>query len=98
MKFALRAIAAQPLGYLVAVLHDTSLAFDWNIPAHPSALMTRRYEFGYATERRISPGAVLVPGHTVAADQLAYGGAAAPPAGQPFARRRPPGHPGASRR
>jgi hypothetical protein len=74
MKFALRAIAAQPLGYLAAVLHDTSLAFDWNILAHPSALMTRRYEFGYATERWISPGAVLVPGHTVAADQRAYGG------------------------
>jgi hypothetical protein len=85
MKFALRTIAAQPLGYLVAVLHDTSLTFDWNIPAHPSALMTRRYEFGYATERWISPGAVLVPGHTVAADQLAYGGATGTRAVPPFA-------------
>ena len=85
MKFALRAIAAQPLGYLAAVLHDTSLAFGWNIPAHPSALMTRRYEFGYATDQWISPGAVLVPGHTVAADQLAYGGAASTRAVQPFA-------------
>jgi hypothetical protein len=85
MKFALRAIAAQPLGYLAAVLHDTSLAFDWNIPAHPSALMTRRYEFGYGTDQWISPGAVLVPGHTVAADQLAYGGAASTRAVQPFA-------------
>ena len=49
MAFALRAITAQPLGYAAAVLHDVSLAFDWNIPAHPSSLMIRRYEFGYAT-------------------------------------------------
>jgi len=85
MKFALRAIAAQPFGYLTAVLHDVSLAFDWTIPAHPSALMTRRYEFGYATDGWISPGAVLVPGHTVAADQRAYGGTARTRAIQPFA-------------
>ena len=85
MSFALRAIAAQPLGYLTAVLHDVSLSFDWNIPPHPSALMTRRYEFGYATEHWISPGAVLVPGHTVASDQRAYGGATATRAVQPFA-------------
>jgi hypothetical protein len=85
MSFALRAIAAQPLGYLTAVLHDVSLSFDWNVPPHPSALMTRRYEFAYATEHWISPGAVLVPGHTVASDQRAYGGATATRAVQPFA-------------
>ncbi len=84
MSFALRAIAAQPLGYLTAVLHDVSLSFDWNIPPHPSALMTRRYEFAYATEHWIAPGAVLVPGHTVASDQRAYGGATATRAVQPF--------------
>jgi hypothetical protein len=85
MNFALRAIAAQPLGYLCAVLHDVSLAFEWNIPAHPSVLMTRRYEFGYATDQWISPGAVLVPGHTVASDQRAYAGAAGTRAVPPFA-------------
>jgi hypothetical protein len=85
MNFALRAIAAQPLGYLGAVLHDVSLAFEWNIPAHPSALMTRRYEFAYATRHWISPGAVLVPGHTVASDQRAYGGATGTRAVPPFA-------------
>jgi hypothetical protein len=47
--------------------------------------MTRRYEFGYATDEWISPGAVLVPGHTVAADQRAYGGATRTRAIQPFA-------------
>jgi hypothetical protein len=85
MRFALRAIAAQPFGYLTAVLHDASLAFEWNIPAHPSALMTRRYQFGYATRPWISPGAVLVRGHTVAADQRAYGGVMRTRAIQPFA-------------
>lgn len=85
MGFALRAIAAQPLGYATAVLHDVSLAFYWDIPAHPSALMTRRYEFGYATRRWISPGAVLVGGHTVASDQRAYGGTTGTRAVPPFA-------------
>ena len=85
MNFALRAIAAQPLGYLTAVLHDVSLSFDWNVPPHPTALMTRRYEFARATEHWISPGAAVVPGHTVASDQRAYGGAAATRAVQPFA-------------
>ena len=84
LNFALRAIAAQPFGYLAAVLHDVSLAFGWIIPAHPSALMTRRYEFGAATERWISPDAALVPGHTVASDQRAYGGAAGTRAVPPF--------------
>jgi hypothetical protein len=85
MKFALRAIAAQPLGYLAAVLHDISLAFGWNIPAHPSALMTRRYEFGYATRPWISPDAVVAGDHTVASDQRAYGGTAGTRAVPPFA-------------
>jgi hypothetical protein len=85
LHFALRAIAAQPLDYLAAVLHDMSLSFDWNLPAHPSALMTRRYEFSYGTEHWIAPGARLVRGHTVASDQLAYGGAAGTRAVQPFA-------------
>ncbi len=84
MNFALRAIAAQPGGYLAAVLHDAALSFAWTIPAHPSALMTRRYEFAYATEHWIAPGDVLVPGHTVASDELAYGGAASTRAVAPF--------------
>jgi hypothetical protein len=85
LNFALRAIAAQPLGYLTAVLHDFSLAFTWNLPGHPSALMTERYEFGYATRQWIAPGAAVAGGHTVASDQRAYGGAAATRAVPPFA-------------
>lgn len=85
LNFALRAIAAQPGGYLAAVLHDASLAFTWNIANHPSALTTRRYEFAYATQHWIAPGYVIVPGHTVASDQLAYGGVTSTRAVAPFA-------------
>jgi hypothetical protein len=85
MNFALRAIAAQPAGYLTAVLHDAALSFTWSIANHPSALMTRRYEFAYATKHWIAPGDVLVPGHTVASDELAYGGATSTRAVAPFA-------------
>lgn len=85
MRFALRAIAAQPGGYLTAVLHDVSLAFHWTTPGHPSALMTRRYEVAYATRHWISPNYAPVPGHTVASDEAAYGGATATRAVAPFA-------------
>jgi hypothetical protein len=85
MNFALRAIEAQPGGYLAAVLHDVALSFTWNIANHPSALMTRRYEFAYATRHWIAPGYAVVPGHTVASDELAYGGATSTSAVAPFA-------------
>jgi hypothetical protein len=85
LNFALRAIAAQPGAYLGDVLHDFSLTFDWNIPPHPAAYMTRRYEFAHATRHWISPGAVVVGRHTVASDQRAYGGATTTRAVPPFA-------------
>ncbi|MQY02130.1 hypothetical protein [Actinomadura macrotermitis] len=43
-SFALRAIAAQPLDYLQAVLSDTSLAFAWTPIAHPKRI---RPAFGF---------------------------------------------------
>jgi hypothetical protein len=86
LNFALRAIAAQPGAYLGAVLHDFSLTFDWDIPPHPTAEMTRRYQFAHATRHWISPGAVVVGSHTVASDERAYGGATVTRAVQPFAR------------
>src|SRR5262249_1458441 len=45
MSFALRAIAAQPGGYLADVAHDALLSFYWNNPDHPSVAMAQRYEF-----------------------------------------------------
>ncbi len=85
LHFALRAIAAQPGGYATAVLHDTALAFAWNIPDHPGAQMKQHYEFAFATRHWISPGFSLVPGHTVASDQLAYGGVTSTRAVEPLA-------------
>jgi hypothetical protein len=84
-SFALRAIAAQPADYLADVLHDASLTFYWNNPDHPSAVMTHRYQFAFATTNWISPGHVLGRGHTVAFDQLRYGGVASTSAVEPFA-------------
>ena len=85
MGFARRAILAQPGAYARAVLHDTALSFAWNIPSHPSVMMTHRYEFGYATHPWIAPGARLPHGQTVAADQIAYGGETGTRAVEPFA-------------
>jgi len=85
LNFALRAIAAQPGGYLTDVLHDFSLTFAWRVPPHPTAEMTRRYQFAHATRHWISPGSVVVGSHTVASDERAYGGATTTLAVQPFA-------------
>jgi hypothetical protein len=85
MSFALRAIAAQPGGYLSDVAHDAALTFYWNNPDHPSAAMASRYEFAYATRHWISPHYVLGKGHTVASEQLAYGGVTSTRAVEPFA-------------
>jgi hypothetical protein len=85
LDFALRAIAAQPGGYLAAVAHDASLAFYWNNPDHPSLAMAQRYEFGYATRHWIAPGFRLGKNRTVASDQLRYGGVSSTRAVEPFA-------------
>lgn len=85
MDFAVRAIVAQPGGYASAVLHDFALTFTWAIPDHPNALALRRYQFADATKHWIPPGFVIAPGHTVASDQLAYGGATSTRAISPFA-------------
>jgi hypothetical protein len=84
-NFALRAIIAQPAAYLGDVAHDASLSFYWSNPDHPSLAMAHRYEFAFATAHWISPGYVLVPGRTVASDQLRYGGVSSTRAVEPFA-------------
>ncbi|MEV5576475.1 hypothetical protein AB0L06_41145 [Spirillospora sp. NPDC052269] len=45
-RFALRAIAAQPLDYLGAVTHDTLRAFAWDRTIFPDKLTYDRYLFG----------------------------------------------------
>jgi hypothetical protein len=73
MRFALRAIIAQPGGYAADVLQDVALSFTWDRAPHPSRFILRRYEFSYATHHWISPSQPAGHDHTIASDQRAYG-------------------------
>jgi hypothetical protein len=85
--FALRAIAAQPGGYLAAVGHDLSLSFYWDRPVHPDAGIVNRYQFADAATAWVPAGMPTIGGGTVARDQAAYTGGhpAATRAVRPFA-------------
>jgi len=85
--FALRAIAAQPGGYVAAVAHDFALSFYWDRPVHPDAGIVDRYQFSDAATAWV-PATMRTPGGgTVAGDQAAYNGGRPAPtrAVQPFA-------------
>lgn len=86
-NFALRAIAAQPGGYVTATLHDFALSFTWNRPDHPSTNIVDRYQFADATKLWVSNNLRTTGGGTVLADQRAYTGGrdGATRAVQPFA-------------
>jgi hypothetical protein len=86
MDFALRAIAAQPGGYLTAVVHDIGLSFYWDRPVHPDTGITDRYQFADATTEWV-PATMRTPGGgTVAGDQARYAGQPSPTrAAGPFA-------------
>jgi hypothetical protein len=85
LDFARRAITAQPGAYATSVLHDFSLTFWWDNPEHPSPGAFARYKFARATHHWISPSYVTVQGHTVASDQLDYGGVTGTRVVEPFA-------------
>lgn len=85
MDFALRAISAQPGGYVRTVAGNVALSFTWDRPAYPSRHMNNRWEFTYGIQHWIPPQTVIAPGHTAASDDLAYGGVATTRAVQPFA-------------
>jgi hypothetical protein len=86
-NFALRAIEAQPGGYLTAVGHDVALSFYWDRPVHPDAGIVNRYQFADATTAWVPASMGAIGGGTVASDQAAYNGGrpAATRAVQPFA-------------
>jgi len=87
LDFALRAIAAQPGGYLAAVAHDFALSFYWDRPVHPDTGIVDRYQFSDAATAWV-PATMRTPGGgTVAGDQAAYNGGRPAPtrAVQPFA-------------
>ena len=78
LNFALRAIEAQPGGYLTAVGHDFGLSFYWNRPVHPDAGIVDRYQFAFADTPWV-PATMRTPGGgTVAGDQAAYAGQPSP--------------------
>ncbi len=87
LNFALRAIEAQPGGYVTAAGHDFALSFYWDRPVHPDAGIVDRYQFADATTAWVPPSMSALGGGTVASDQAAYdGGHLAPTrAVQPFA-------------
>jgi len=87
LNFALRAIAAQPGGYLTAVGHDVALSFYWDRPVHPDVGIVDRYQFADATTAWVPASMGARGGGTVATDQAAYNGGhpAATRAVQPFA-------------
>jgi hypothetical protein len=72
MKFALRAIEAQPVSYLHDVLDDFALTFTWNRPAHPSVAMSERYQFAFGTRSWLP--ATGATGQELALDQRIYTG------------------------
>ena len=74
LNFALRAIEAQPGGYVTAVGHDVALSFYWNRPVHPDAGIIDRYQFSDATTAWVPAGMRAIGGGTVAGDQAIYNG------------------------
>ena len=87
LDFALRAIAAQPGGYVTAVAHDFGLSLYWDRPVHPDAGIVDRYQFSDAATAWVPATMRTQGGGTVAADQAAYNGGRPAPtrAVQPFA-------------
>jgi hypothetical protein len=79
LNFALRAIEAQPAGYLTAAGHDVALSFYWDRPVHPDAGIVDRYQFADAATAWVPPGMRTIGGGTVAGDQAAYNGGRAAP-------------------
>jgi hypothetical protein len=89
LDFALRAIAAQPAGYLAAAGHDFLLSFYWDRPVHPDTGIIDRYQFADAATAWVPASMHTLGGGTVAGDQAAYDGHPSRPAPtravQPFA-------------
>jgi hypothetical protein len=88
LRFALRAIAAQPAGYAAAVGHDVSLSFYWKRPVHPKAAIVDRYQFADAATAWAPAHMPTRGGGTVAGDQALYNNGHPAPtrAVQPYAR------------
>ena len=70
--FALRAVLAQPLGYLHAVTDGLVLAVDWRRINYPSEYTTSHYYF-HLSPQVLPDNRAWIHGGTPAADATAYG-------------------------
>ena len=81
--FALRAIAAQPLGYLHAVLNGLALSAEWSRRPYPDAVTVSYYYFHL--DPQVVPALMLSPGGTGYSDAVQYGHATPSRVAEPYA-------------
>ncbi len=82
--FAVRAIEAQPLGYLHSVLHGLVLAVQWPRQPYPDAGTVYYYYF-HLTPQTIPANHSWIPGGTAYSDAVQYGHAIPGRVVRPFA-------------
>ena len=83
-NFAVRAIEAQPLGYLHAVLRGLALAVEWPRQPYPDAGTVYYYYF-HLTPQTIPANHSWIPGGTAYSDAVQYGHATPGRVVRPFA-------------
>ena len=81
--FAIRAIEAQPLGYLHAVLSGLALSVEWPRRPYPDAQTVSYYYFHL--EPQAVPALTWIPGGAADSDTAEYGQAAPSRVDEPFA-------------
>jgi hypothetical protein len=82
--FAIRAIEAQPLGYLHSVLHGLALAVQWPRQPYPDPGTVYYYYF-HLTPQTIPANHSWIPGGTAYSDAMQYGHAVPGRVVKPFA-------------
>ena len=82
--FALRAVEAQPLGYLRTVLSGLALAVEWPRRPYPDA-GTAYYYYFHLRPQTIPAGRSWIPGGTAYSDAVQYGHATPSRVVKPFA-------------
>ena len=81
--FALHAVAAQPLGYLHAVLNGLALSVEWSRRPYPDAATASYYYFHI--QPQVLPALTLIPGGTAYSDAIQYGHATPSRVAEPYA-------------
>jgi hypothetical protein len=71
LRFAVRAIEAQPLSYLRVGMRDFARSFGWSRQPYPNAPVVHNYTFS-RRPYRIDPGRIYIPGATAGQDMASY--------------------------